>query len=192
MRASARATEEFEARSQALRERLGDRDFLRGKGLGNEVAIFMFCYDPALELRTRELFSRLKADESLPCRIVEKNLYDVMLERLREKRLLDRMADYERRRGREGVERQIRRICTPEDFARACAYEPREDGDVLLITGVGEAYPFVRLHTLLESLQPLVSDVPIVAAYPGRFDGKTLSLFGKLPAENYYRAFDLA
>jgi hypothetical protein len=192
MRASARATEEFEARSQALRERLGDRDFLRGKGLGNEVAIFMFCYDPALELRARELFSRLKADESLPCRIVEKNLYDVMLERLREKRLLDRMADYERRRGREGVERQIRRICTPEDFARACAYEPREDGDVLLITGVGEAYPFVRLHTLLESLQPLVSDVPIVAAYPGRFDGKTLSLFGKLPAENYYRAFDLA
>ena len=62
---------------------------------------------------------------------------------------------------------------------------------MLLITGVGEAYPFVRLHTLLESLQPLVSDVPIVASYPGRFDGKTLSLFGKLPAENYYRAFDL-
>lgn len=192
MRASARAIEEFEARSRALRGRLGDRDFLRGKGLGNEVAIFMFCYDPALELRARDLFSRLEADESLPCRIVEKNLYDVMLDRLREKRLLDRMADFERRRGREGVERQIRRICTPEDFARACAYEPREDGDVLLITGVGEAYPFVRLHTLLESLQPLVSDVPIVAAYPGRFDGKTLSLFGKLPAENYYRAFDLA
>lgn len=192
MRASARAIEEFEARSRALRGRLGDRDFLRGKGLGNEVAIFMFCYDPALELRARDLFSRLEADESLPCRIVEKNLYDVMLDRLREKRLLDRMADFERRRGREGVERQIRRICTPEDFARACAYKPREDGDVLLITGVGEAYPFVRLHTLLESLQPLVSDVPIVAAYPGRFDGKTLSLFGKLPAENYYRAFDLA
>jgi hypothetical protein len=191
MRASARAVEDFESRSRALGERLRDQDFLHNRGLGNEVGIFTFCYDPALEMRARDLFRRLEADETLPCRIVEKNLYDVMLGCLREKRVLDRLADFERKHGREGVERQIRRICTPEVFARACAYEPREEGDVLLITGVGEVYPFMRLHTLLENLQPLVSDVPIITAYPGRFDGKTLSLFGRLPAENYYRAFDL-
>ena len=33
--------------------------------------------------------------------------------------------------------------------------------------------------------------VPVIVAYPGRFDGQTLSLFGRLTDGNYYRAFDL-
>ncbi len=36
-----------------------------------------------------------------------------------------------------------------------------ESGDVLMLTGVGEVFPFMRIHTLLKALQPYFSDVPI-------------------------------
>ena len=32
---------------------------------------------------------------------------------------------------------------------------------------------------------------PLVMFYPGIYDQQSLSLFGKLPAQNYYRAFRL-
>ena len=62
---------------------------------------------------------------------------------------------------------------------------------MLLITGVGEVYPFMRVHNILDNIQHLFEDAPIVVAYPGRFNGQTLSLFGKLTDGSYYRAFDL-
>ena len=46
-------------------------------------------------------------------------------------------------------------------------HEPHEPGDVLMLTGVGEVFPFMRIHTLLEALQPYFSDVPILVMYPG-------------------------
>ena len=65
-----------------------------------------------------------------------------------------------------------------------------EPGDVLLITGVGDAFPFMRVHSLLEALQPYFSDVPILVMYPGEFDGHHLKLFNRLKPNDYYRAFD--
>lgn len=32
---------------------------------------------------------------------------------------------------------------------------------------------------------------PLVMFYPGRYDGQSLCLFGKLKNDNYYRAFRL-
>ena len=62
---------------------------------------------------------------------------------------------------------------------------------MLVITGVGEVYPFMRVHNVLDNIQHLFENTPVVVMSPGRFDGQTLSLFGKLTDGNYYRAFDL-
>lgn len=114
-----------------------------------------------------------------------------MLARLEERRLLGRMDTYEKRRGREWIAGQIANLCPANMYAERIAATPREPGDVILITGVGEVFPFLRLHDLFDSIQPLVGDVPIVALYPGRFDGRNLQLFSRLEEEHYYRAFDL-
>ena len=45
------AREDLARREAVLRERLADPDFLANRGLGNEVGIYLFCYDPALEVR---------------------------------------------------------------------------------------------------------------------------------------------
>ena len=54
------------------------------------------------------------------------------------------------------------------EFIEKIQYAPHRRGDVLLITGVGNAFPFMRVHSLLEALQPHFSDIPILVMYPGR------------------------
>ena len=60
-RPSDKAVVEFEARSKVLRERLCQEDFLHNHGLGNEVGIYIFCYDPRLERQARRLFDRIES-----------------------------------------------------------------------------------------------------------------------------------
>ena len=191
--------EDFERRCAALRSRLCDADFLANKGLGNEAGIFTFCYDPTLELEARDLFKRLAADADagklgegdVRAEIRERNLYDVLLNIAEGKRILEKLPAQEQKRGQDGLLRQVQRIATPEAFVAAIDWEPHKLGDVLLITGVGEVYPFMRVHNILNNMQSSFRDVPVVVAYPGTFDGGSLSLFGKLKDGNYYRAFDL-
>ena len=84
-------------------------------------------------------------------------------------------------------------IATPGAFVSAMAAEPAQPGDVIVIAGVGEVYPFMRVHNILDNIQQegIYEGIPVIVAYPGRFDGQTLSLFGRLTDGNYYRAFDL-
>lgn len=77
------------------------------------------------------------------------------------------------------------------EFIDKIQYEPHEPGDVLMLTGVGEEFPFMKIHTLLEALQPYFSDVPILVMYPGEFDGRHVKLFNRLTPNDYYRAFNV-
>ena len=52
-------------------------DFLRGKGLSNEVNIRIFCYEASEELVVQQFLSRLMSDQSIGCRLIECNLYRV-------------------------------------------------------------------------------------------------------------------
>ena len=191
--------QDFERRCTALRERLNDGDFLANKGLGTEAGIFTFCYDPTLELEARDYFKRLIADADLGklgkgdtrANIIERNLYDVLTTIAEAKRVLEKLPAQEAKRGKDGLLKQIQRIATPEAFVAAMDWHPHKSGDVLLITGVGEVYPFMRVHNILNNMHSVMRDVPVVVAYPGTYDGGSLSLFGKLKDGNYYRAFDL-
>lgn len=191
--------QDFERRCTSFAEKLNDAAFLANKGLGNEAGIFTFCYDPSLETAARDFFRRLVDDShagklgagDVRANLVECNLYDILLDIAEKKRVIDRLPAQEEKRGSDGVLKQIQRIATPEAYVEAMDWNPHAPGDVLLITGVGEAYPFVRVHNVLNNMQSAFRDVPVVVAYPGTFDGGSLNLFGKLRDGNYYRAFDL-
>lgn len=191
--------QDFEHRCSSLLSKLNDEDFLANKGLGNEAGIFTFCYEPSLELAARDFFRRTVADSragklgsgDIRANVIERNLYDTLLSIAESKRVLDRLPGQETKRGCDGVLKQIQRIATPEAYVEAFDWEPHRLGDVLLITGVGEAFPFVRVHNVLNNMQSTFRDVPVVVAYPGSFDGGSLSLYGRLKDGNYYRAFDL-
>ena len=66
-----------------------------------------------------------------------------------------------------------------------------ELNEIVVLTGIGNAYPLIRTHDLLNNLQILMKNKPLVVFYPGSYSGQILSLFEQLKDENYYRAFRL-
>lgn len=191
---AARAQADFGHRCEVLRAHLAEQNFLENKGIGNEIGFFTFCYDPSLEMQARAFFADLEHEAAAggkPYRIVSRNLYDVFLGMCEKRRILKAIPLQEAKRGTGSQLKQLAKICTPAAFAEAIDYAPHERGDVLVLTGVGEVYPFLRVHTLLDNLHVKFSDIPVVIAYPGTYTGHSFSLFSSLSDGNYYRAFDL-
>ena len=180
---------DLSARLDSLRELIQKPEFLEGKGLSNEVNIRIFCYEPEAEMAIRHFTEKLTADKTLRCRLIEYNLYQIFLSICDDKRITDRVAQLEDNKGKQFVLDQMIRMTNNVAFVKKMQYSPHEPGDIILITGVGEAFPFIRIHSLLEAMQPCFSDVPILVLYPGTFDGHYIKLFDQLPPNPYYRAF---
>lgn len=186
----------LDERLDAIRERISDADFLANKGLGNEVGIHVFTYPPEQEMRVRAAVSGLvEASDAgrLPCRIRERNLWHALLQVCDERGISDKIDALEARRGSDSLLKRMQKIATPEALLASMDWQPHEPGrDVLFITGVGEVYPFARAHAILDNGQHVFSDVPVVLFYPGTYNGRELSLFGRRDeSANYYRAFNL-
>lgn len=181
----------IEERLDRVRALLCDQDFLAGKGLSNEVNIRIFPYDAKDEMAVRCFIDQVLTDTSLPCRIIHKNLYRVFLEICDEIGILDAVSEMESEDGSEYLLEQIHNAIGDSEFVAKINYQDHEPGDVVLLSGVGEVFPFMRIHVLLEALQPCFTGVPIVVLYPGEFDGHRIRLFGRLPANDYYRAFTI-
>jgi hypothetical protein len=67
---------------------------------------------------------------------------------------------------------------------------------VLFLTGIGEIFPYIRSHNVLNNLQSTAKARPTVMFFPGRYtqsleQGASLELFGVLHDDKYYRAFNV-
>ena len=173
-----------------LKKLIQDRDFLEGNGLSNEVNIRMFCYDPKEEMIVRHFTDQVTTDQSLDCHLIECNLYEIFLSICDDKRITKSIPKQEEKKGKDFLLEQLHGIASESAFINKIQYDNHQIGDVLMITGIGDAFPFMRVHNLLEAMQPHFSDVPILVMYPGIFDGNYLKLFNKLPSNPYYRAFN--
>ena len=174
-----------------IKGRISDANFLANKGLSNEVGIHVFKYEPQYELSVRDYIERLVNTPSDDYRVIERDMYKIMLEILEEKRVLGTVPTLEEKKGKDYILSQLQKIATQEAFLAKMKYEPHVRGDVLFLTGIGKVYPFMRSHKMLDSMQQAFSDIPIVMFYPGEFNGQSLSLFDKFHDGNYYRAFNL-
>lgn len=175
-----------------IKARISEPDFLQNKGLSNEVGIHVFCYDPKHELIVQDYVRRIKEETNVPFRIIERDLYDIFLNLLEEKRVLKAAPGVEEKRGKTYLLKQLQKVATPEAFLERMDYTPHVSGqDVLFMTGIGKIHPFMRSHRMLDSMQAMFADIPIVMFYPGSFNGQSLSLFDEFLDGHYYRAFNL-
>ena len=178
-------------RLDLLRTEIQKDEFLDGKGLSNEVNIRIFCYDAADEMTVSHFLQQLRMDQTLRCHLMECDLYKTFLSICDDMDIAEAIPEMEEADGTEFLLEQLHSAIGEGEFIEKIQYEPHRRGDVLLITGVGNAFPFMRVHSLLEALQPHFSDIPILVMYPGEFDGHYLKLFGRLKPNDYYRAFNL-
>ncbi len=182
---------DMKERLDKLRQLIQEPEFLEGKGLSNEVNIRIFCYDAAEEMTVQHFTRQILSDQSLVCHLIECNLYRIFLSVCEEMDILDAIPGMEESDGRTFLLEQLHWAVREREFIEKIQYEPHMPGDVLLITSVGDVFPFMRIHSLLEALQPYFSDIPILVMYPGEFDGYRLKLFDRLQPNDYYRAFNI-
>ena len=186
--------------------KLTSNDFLKGGGIGNEIAFHIFDYAPEDELRIREhiRFLLVHLPKHRPgLRVAHVNLFDFLIDYLKERNLLEKSFRLQREKGNDELLKALKGILHEEKIAQRFAgiAKPGKN-DLVLISGVGSAYPLLRSHALLSNLHAIMGQTPLVMFYPGRYDTQTLRLFGKTglaggSAEkrkkktNYYRAFRL-
>ena len=188
--------------SDSLNERLNQilrkvtsADFLSGSGIGNEVAFYIFDYPPEEELRVRDFLRVLLNHIPIQkpgLRVRHVNLFDFVLDYLKNRKLLDKAIQMQREKGDAAL---LKALAGPLHEAKVAAYfaevaQPQAH-DLILVSGAGSVWPLLRSHTLLNNLHPVMGTTPLVLFYPGRYDGQSLRLFGKLKSNNYYRAFKL-
>ncbi len=167
--------------------------FIQNKGLGNEIGFYVFDYDPADEMLVRDYVIHIKAKfnyEGSNRRIIEYDLYELLLDIAREKKILDQIPLEEKERGQARLSIGIMNAVGYQDYINKMNFK-QKPGNVLFLTGVGKVYPFMRSHKILNNLDHVFEQLPVVLFFPGSYDGQSLRLFNRFQDKNYYRAFQL-
>jgi hypothetical protein len=185
----------FTDRLNAILPRITSDEFLTGSGIGNEIAFYIFDYPPEQELDVRDHIRFLL--EQIPkkkpsLRLKHIDLFDLVIDHLKDRKLLDRCFDMQKNKGDEHLLAKLQKILTGEKIANVFgeAVNP-DEADLVVVSGVGSVWPLLRSHSLLNNLHSRMGQTPLVMFYPGKYDGQSLRLFGKVKGDNYYRAFRL-
>jgi len=180
-------------RAEHLFKVVTSQRFLTKQGLGNEVPFFICPYpaeeglsmvEDRLDLVTRIAHAGIT--------VLDLSLYDLSLGILEERGILDQILEIEPETDKGEIRELLQSVLDPKanliprigDAIQAAPH------DVIFLSGVGEVYPYVRSHNVLNNLQPTV------LFFPGSYThalatGASLDLFGRLHDDKYYRAFNI-
>lgn len=181
-------------RLNELLPRLTSEDVLKGRGLGNDIPFYVFDYPPESELEVRAHLQTVMAAIPQRCpelKIRHVNLLEFVRDYLGGRNLLDRSYAMQGAKGNEALQKALKAPLHPDRLVKHFAELVKpEEQNLVIISGVGSVWPVLRTHSLLNNLQPIMGQTPLVLFFPGRYDGQALRLFGQLK-DNYYRAFRL-
>jgi hypothetical protein len=173
--------------------------FLTKQGLGNEVPFFI-CPFPAEEGLSmnedrRDLVTRIT---HAGVKVLDLSLYDLSLGILEERGILDQVLEIEPESDKSEIRELLQSVLDPKAnlIPRIGDAIADTSHDVIFLSGVGEVYPYIRSHNVLNNLQSTAKDKPTVLFFPGSYThalatGASLELFGRLHDDKYYRAFNI-
>jgi len=193
---------------------IGGERFLQMRGLNNDLPFYIceFRANEAFEMQRmqRQLISSL-ANLQVPSlggrgvQVLEINLYDLCVELLQARegssdggRLWDEVLAIEPDAEKDNLLELLQNVLGIEDYLIPAIGErlQQTEFDVLFLTGIGEVFPYIRSHNVLNNLQSTAKDKPTVMFFPGEYrhsleQGASLELFGLLHDDKYYRAFNI-
>ena len=176
---------------------LSGRRFLQMEGLGNEVPFFIYPYPPEESLAVAQAKKRIKTKLSTQHGITvrEINLYDLSVEILKERGVWERVLELEAEQDKDDFRELLQGMLDPQLHIAPAIRSKIDDGafDIFFLTGIGEVFPYIRSHNVLNNLQSVVTGKPMLMFFPGRYEqsdtlGSSLVLFGRLKDDQYYRA----
>ena len=202
------------SRFEHLLKVIGGERFLQMKGLNNDLPFYICEFKAAeaidMERLRRQLIHTL---ESTPVdclggrgvKVLDINLYDLCIELLQARegstegsRLWDEILAIESDVEKDGLLELLQNVLGIEEYLIPTIGEriPQSEFDVLFLSGIGEVFPYIRSHNVLNNLQSTAKDQPTLLFFPGEYrhsleHGASLELFGLLHDDKYYRAFNI-
>jgi len=191
--------ENMQERFHHLSSVISGNRFLQKQGLGNEVPFFICPFQAKesveMERLQKQLVNRL---EQSGVQVLEINLYDLSIKLLQERGIWEQILNLEASVSKDELKELLQGVLDPEaHLIPAIAHKmAATEFDVLLLSGIGEVFPYIRSHNVLNNLQSTAKEKPTVLFFPGNYThsleaGASLDLFGKLRDDKYYRAFNI-
>lgn len=173
--------------------------FLQKQGLGNEVPFFICPYQPEESVEMNRIQKQLeKSLAQVGVRVLNINLYDLSFEILQKRGIWEQILEVEKTVSKEQLLELLQGVLDPESHLIPIITEKmmQAEFDVMFISGVGEVFPYIRSHNILNNLQSTAKEQPTVMFFPGAYthsleSGASLDLFGRLHDDKYYRAFNI-
>jgi len=189
----------IQERFNHLLEVISGQRFLKMQGLGNEVPFFICPFKPeeavAMARLRRQLSNKL---EQSGVRVLDINLYDLSVELLKERDIWDRVIEMESTTPKSELLELLQGVLDSKAHLIPAISNLMKsaDFDVMFISGVGEVFPYIRSHNVLNNLQRAAKEKPTLMFFPGTYThslekGTSLDLFGRLHDDKYYRAFNI-
>jgi len=178
---------------------MSGKRFLQMEGLGNEVPFFIYPYPPEAALAVaqgkKRIINRLN---QIGITVREINLYDLSVEILKNRGVWDRVLAAEPDQDKGDFRDLLQGMLDPQLHLAPAIRTKIQDGDfdIVFLTGIGEVFPYIRSHNVLNNLQSVITGKPMLMFFPGRYEqsetlGSSLVLFGQLKDDQYYRARDI-
>ena len=172
---------------------------MQKQGLGNEVPFFICPYRPEESIEMERLRKSLRnklAKQGIS--VLEINLYDFSIEILKQRGIWDRVLEREKSVSKDQLKELLQGVLDPEaHLIPGIANKiSNTEFQVMFLSGVGEVFPYIRSHNILNNLQSAAKEQPTVVFFPGAYthsleSGASLDLFEKLHDDKYYRAFNI-
>lgn len=169
------------------------------QGLLNSDPVYVQPYDVKNEDQAASMIhSLIQRLRNSGIKVAVADLFQLLLDELRDEQLLDIYAADNTEFDRQDLFGDLKNFADAKTriVPRLAQVMNREGVQLTLLTGVGHVYPFLRAHTILDSIAPEMMRHPLVMFFPGEYSytqslGSQLRLFGTIPPKGYYRAFNL-
>jgi glutaredoxin-related protein len=188
----------IEDRFQHLQDKIKNRSFQQNRGLSNEVGYYIFDYDPTKAQYVRDEIRQIAAKSTVATVGVDVkifNIFDIMMKIVDDFGYRDAFSQLEKDGGILQVIEQMNNILEMNSeenlIVKAIQSQINSDKLVIFITGIGEVFPLLRAHKILNTMNQVIDRIPVILFYPGSYNSLSLQAFNQLQDDNYYRAFRL-
>lgn len=165
-----------------------------GKDLGGELPLFILPIPSEFQLYVDSQIERLSTRlRKKGLDSISINLYDICMEILQEEGVLDTLLEDEASLDKDAIVSTLDSVLDIQSVIIPRIKDAIENTSpsFVVINGVGNVYPFVRSHGILNNIDELTGNCNLVLIFPGEYNNLQLKLFGNISDENYYRGHNL-
>ena len=183
--------ERVEEKFEKLYQTFINENFLSMESIGGEIPFYISSYNPSQEVSIFSEIERLKNRLKINgISVYEINLFELVMEMLKDRGILEKLIQKEPNLSKEKLYKTIQGAIDTQKYLIPKIEEltSNNSSNIFFLTGIGQVYPFLRSHTVLNNLQNSVKDRPTVMFFPRIYNHLKFFLFYSFKIKKFLRS----